>query len=473
MEIARWSEFIALALGIVFFCSLLAWYEDSRRKKAYISQYGRVVVYVSPGVNVIGTVCMAVFGALAIGYALSCRVNPPLKLLGGILILGIFLLFFFLGAFLCWFTVSWRLLADGQGIQYTPAFGKTQYIPYEELGYLAFKKDSILVFDHYGHRAFAIQSPCVNGDILLHMLQGKGVSTEENSTPTVWGKREKHYVNATQLPMPPSKKASKRTYTPPDLPENAEALLSARLNDAIALAPLNNPCAPGSSKAGGVPDLPAGFKWDTFAQGNEPKRPLTFLLQMDCHDLASCDPEGILPHEGLLSFFYELETMPWGPGDPYEGYFKVYYFEENQALTPTAPPAQSPLPERGIGFTKTQSAPDYFDFVKDLNLRSHISNNEIYDEMLSRRDIQSINQSQMLGYPGSIQGSVFDEFQCTALDASPDDWVLLLQLDSGFFAQMGVSQIMFGDAGTIYFGIQRADLQARRFDQVYHTLQCF
>jgi uncharacterized protein YwqG len=51
------------------------------------------------------------------------------------------------------------------------------------------------------------------------------------------------------------------------------------------------------------------------------------------------------------------------------------------------------------------------------------------------------------------------------LRAGATDWRLLLQIDSN-------DDMMWGDAGMIYFWIPTASLRAGRFDDVWAILQC-
>jgi uncharacterized protein YwqG len=60
----------------------------------------------------------------------------------------------------------------------------------------------------------------------------------------------------------------------------------------------------GASKMGGRPDLPPGEPWPT-----RDGRPLSFVVQVD---LATVDTAGVLPPDGLLSFFYDAVDQPGG-----------------------------------------------------------------------------------------------------------------------------------------------------------------
>lgn len=66
----------------------------------------------------------------------------------------------------------------------------------------------------------------------------------------------------------------------------------------------------GRSKWWGAPDLPAGSPYPVVhcaEDGDEWDEPLTFLCQIRCEDIAALDPEGLLPHGGMLYFFAAVD----------------------------------------------------------------------------------------------------------------------------------------------------------------------
>ena len=76
------------------------------------------------------------------------------------------------------------------------------------------------------------------------------------------------------------------------------------------------------SHYGGVPSAPAGFAWPRFAF-EDGERPLTFMMQWDCRELAGQDVTGLLPRDGLLQFYVDLRWQDMDafrfihvPGDP-------------------------------------------------------------------------------------------------------------------------------------------------------------
>ena len=90
------------------------------------------------------------------------------------------------------------------------------------------------------------------------------------------------------------------------------------------------------SKWWGDPDFPEHMEYPTVKvkdeEGETLDYPLTFICQINCEDIAQFDPEGKLPHEGMLYFFgaidgylgYETYTDN-GPGEWPKGQFIVKY----------------------------------------------------------------------------------------------------------------------------------------------------
>lgn len=67
-----------------------------------------------------------------------------------------------------------------------------------------------------------------------------------------------------------------------------------------------------SSKWWGDPDLPENMQYPTMEVnegGESSEYPLTFICQVNCEDLAAFDPEGKLPHEGMLYFFGAIDEL--------------------------------------------------------------------------------------------------------------------------------------------------------------------
>ena len=87
----------------------------------------------------------------------------------------------------------------------------------------------------------------------------------------------------------------------------------------------------GKSHWWGFPDMPESFEWPCNNEGDL----LTFICQIKLKEIAEQDPEGRLPHRGMLWFFADLDYFLGdldapcgGSGEWKEERFKVLYSEE-------------------------------------------------------------------------------------------------------------------------------------------------
>lgn len=253
----------------------------------------------------------------------------------------------------------------------------------------------------------------------------------------------------------------------------------------------------GASRFGGRPDVSENFKWEYFEgegcrDDGIKSRPLSFIAQLDCGELAQFDTEGLLPEKGLLSFFYECESQRWGFDPKDKGCARVYWFEDTQTLAPAEFPAdldaELHFPSLGIKASSERSYPAYADLA---SVRDRLVERwEEYDEAAKSLGIEEPeNRSKLLGWPDIIQNNMTMECELVsrgyylggswdgitprdkqeAKDHSLKDWILLFQLDT---VENGDFELMFGDCGRIYFYIRKKDLAERNFENVWLILQC-
>jgi uncharacterized protein YwqG len=240
----------------------------------------------------------------------------------------------------------------------------------------------------------------------------------------------------------------------------------------------------GDSRLGGDPDLPKGINWP---YRNE--RPLQFLAQISLRDLPPIHDELGLPSTGILSFFYDMVDQPWGYDPKDAGAARVIY-------------------SSGLLTLERRNSPDAILFEQYSEARvaaiEHLSlsgweSDEIRtldptDEQLnSYIDLRSSMSPeypstchQLLGWPDEIQGpmevecqlvtnglycgdsSGYEDPRAMKLAQNAREWRLLFQLDSDERADM-----MWGDAGRLYFWIRKHDLTSRYFDSTWVILQCY
>lgn len=93
-----------------------------------------------------------------------------------------------------------------------------------------------------------------------------------------------------------------------------------------------------TSKFWGNPDLPASFDFPTYKDAEGEESHYDFVCQIRCSELSAFDPEGMLPHTGMLYFFAQIgyylgdiffcEPMPSGLW-PKDGVRVLYYPKED------------------------------------------------------------------------------------------------------------------------------------------------
>ena len=188
----------------------------------------------------------------------------------------------------------------------------------------------------------------------------------------------------------------------------------------------------GQSKWWGEPDMPEELDYPEVTvceDGDTWDDPLTFVCQIRCEDIASLDPEGLLPHEGMLYFFAALD----------------YYLGDIDA--PTFP---------GMGLWR----PEYFKVIyapSCNDLHTHHIVNE--DGTSATLPAEAITFSVGKAYDDSTRllGVPYIEEVREELP----DMRSLLQIDEN-----DRWNLIFHDCGMLNFLISPSDLLARRWDKV-------
>lgn len=140
----------------------------------------------------------------------------------------------------------------------------------------------------------------------------------------------------------------------------------------ITTSPTEDPLF-GQSKWWGEPDMPETMAYPealVTEDGDSWQDPLTFVCQIRLEDIAALDPEGLLPHEGMLYFFAALDYFlgdieapsypgmgPWQPQ-----HFRVLYAPNCEALHThyvlAADGTPANLPAEAITFTASDANDD-------------------------------------------------------------------------------------------------------------------
>ncbi len=255
----------------------------------------------------------------------------------------------------------------------------------------------------------------------------------------------------------------------------------------------------GCSKIGGKPDLPKDFKWFYFNgiayDEIEKNRPLSFLAQINCKDAKKYDIESLLPAQGILYFFYEIETLTGGFDSKDKGSAKVYYYAGSESELrrtdfPTDLLDEYKLPEMTINFESEDDFPCFEEFIQwhpQFDYKQSNTYEDLKGKLVPLHE-EGENINKLLGYANLIQdGMLLDcelvangictgtsiEIQKSDLKQYKKDcikWQLLFQLDS---IQTKGYEMVWGDVGRIYFYIRRDDLKELNFDNCWLILQCY
>ena len=284
----------------------------------------------------------------------------------------------------------------------------------------------------------------------------------------------------------------------------------------------------GASKFGGIPDCPPDFVWPyyegarnvldkdddedvpvSFYDVGWVREPLTFLAQFDCREASAFDTEGLLPREGMLSFFYGLNTLRGGFDPRDEGCARVFWFPPDKPLVPTPPPDDfvpaditggMPIPALPLTFESAASLPSYDDFCETKEERDVISLFpggqfwKYFDAAVNRLGWEEDDfgdRHKLLGWPDVIRDAM--QFDCEAVtsgyymgdgsgmdrmtreekiamgEKARSEWILLFEMGT---IRAGDFELMWHICGHIYFWIRREDLAKRDFSRIWLILQC-
>ncbi|WP_342719112.1 YwqG family protein [Bacillus paramycoides] len=207
----------------------------------------------------------------------------------------------------------------------------------------------------------------------------------------------------------------------------------------------------GSSKMGGVPDLPATFEYPTH-KGN----PLQFIAQFNLNDLQNVGIDHDLPGTGMLYFFsvenyFEEDVNPTEAG-------RVLYYDVPVEQLRRADELQTNYNQCATTFELTYKLPELF--IEDED------DSDRFLQLLEELIPDNYDNHQIFGEPFSVQDEVlYETGQYMGID--PQQMTLLFQIDS----DTKNCNMMWGDLGMLYFCIGNEDLKNRRFENACCVLQ--
>jgi uncharacterized protein YwqG len=240
--------------------------------------------------------------------------------------------------------------------------------------------------------------------------------------------------------------------------------------------------AVGTSKVGGMPDLPAGSQWPVGKGA-----PLSFVAQIRLEEVHSLSAAAELPPAGLLTFFYDAHQSTYGASPDDRGGWQVIFTPPAHmaSVARMAPPLGLPtsawFTACAVTFSEEATLPTQL--ALDAPTVAWSEDDETrYEAFLTQFTTQADPKeprNRLLGHPDTIQDDMRSECQLAAngvtdandprakaLAAGNLNWRLLLQLDSDYHAGM-----RWADAGMLYFWIEDTALKAEKFDNTWVVLQ--
>lgn len=183
----------------------------------------------------------------------------------------------------------------------------------------------------------------------------------------------------------------------------------------------------GVSKLFGTPDIYEGFVWPSIEVDGE-EYDLSFIGQVNLKEIAKYDSDELLPKEGMLYFFYDLDEMPHEPSD--KKACKVIYHESDQDLM-------------SITYVDEDG--------EDLSFREmSVKFENVKEGFLARKGPTHL----LLGKPSLDYGFWYE---CI------DGWQMLFQLDSMETEDISIN---FTDEGVLCFYIEKEKLKNKDFSDV-------
>ncbi|QWU44779.1 YwqG family protein [Bacillus sp. NP247] len=207
----------------------------------------------------------------------------------------------------------------------------------------------------------------------------------------------------------------------------------------------------GSSKMGGVPDLPDSFEYPTYKEN-----PLRFIAQFNLSDLQNVGMDHNLPKTGML-YFFNIENYFEEDVNPNEAGRVLYYDIPVEQLR-RADEIQAKYNQCAITFELTYKLPELF--IEDE------ADSDRFLQLLEELIPDNYDNHQMFGEPFSVQEEVLYETG-EYMGIEPQQMTLLFQIDSDHKN----CNMVWGELGMLYFCISNEDLKNRRFENTCCVLQ--
>jgi uncharacterized protein YwqG len=250
----------------------------------------------------------------------------------------------------------------------------------------------------------------------------------------------------------------------------------------------------GKTKLGGCPDLSKNISW---ARSNYDNQYLSFLGQVNLREVKMLDELDLLPKNGLLYFFFNLDSGDDG---------KVIFSKEESGLERANLPEELKekkksfwrqlltgkskkllLKESQVRIYNEYNVPSWDSLILEKIQKETNTNIKpidafkegTYENVYEEEETETTSNHHLLGHYKGIQNEFHElnfldtgssNFEHLTLDEINEalKWKLLFQFDSD-----NNLEISWGDWGRVYFFIHEDDLKNRNFDNVKISADCY
>lgn len=250
----------------------------------------------------------------------------------------------------------------------------------------------------------------------------------------------------------------------------------------------------GQTKLGGCPDLPEGSVWEKSDYKNSY---LSFLGQVNLSEVKDFDELNLLPKNGILYFYFNLDSGDDG---------KVVFIENPKNLRKSIPPHEfneekkpllkrlftrkkkkTILKESIVEIYKDYSFPSWDSLALDqIQKKAKTDIRPVdaflegaFEEIYDQNETETTSNHHLIGLYQGIQheyheSSFYEVEEDYFVDPEYNmtkkalEWKLLFQFDSDVNLDISI-----GDWGRIFFFIHQNDLKNQKFDNINFAVDCY
>ena len=214
-------------------------------------------------------------------------------------------------------------------------------------------------------------------------------------------------------------------------------------------------------------------------------KPLSLLAVLDLEAFRIFDSDLDLPGSGLLNLFYDVDKQPWGFDPAHGGGWRAMLAEPSGAADRATPDGAPRFARIDLEPTQILTMPSWDEeAIAGISRMEPDALDDLCEALIEASEGLE-PRHQVGGWPWLQQGSLWREFQfasngvyvgdpsgyedpqASELRLGVDEWRLLAQIDTDDEAGW-----MWGDAGSLYFGIRNPDLARSDLDRGWMVLQC-